>query len=193
MIVGTVCSRSFEATNRNSNQTGCWGEMPRGQTSLPAEWPARVIPIRSTFTSAVIFAPPNTPRHESGKTWRGDRPHLPASSEIRARRKPCWSSRLFDLARVPRRADFIFLRRHAQRCAGAQASKLMGMSTPPTVDYEPDPMAKRGFGTRRAYYKIPDRRFRKRIFRRQSPWPRASGPGLTRSACGTSERGAGRS
>ena len=44
-------------------------------------------------------------------------------------------------------------------------SKLMGVSAPAPVDYEPDPMAKREtLELVRAYYKIPQASVRKRIF-----------------------------
>jgi hypothetical protein len=44
-------------------------------------------------------------------------------------------------------------------------SRLMGLATPPTVDYEPDPMAKREtLELVRAYYRISEPAVRKRLF-----------------------------
>jgi hypothetical protein len=44
-------------------------------------------------------------------------------------------------------------------------SRLMGLAHPPTVEYEPDPMAKREtLELVRAYYRINDPALRKRLF-----------------------------
>jgi hypothetical protein len=44
-------------------------------------------------------------------------------------------------------------------------SRLMGLATPPTVEYEPDPMAKREtLELVRAYYRISEPAVRKRLF-----------------------------
>ncbi len=75
------------------------------------------------------------------------------------------SSRLFDLARVLDVPIAYFFEDMPNSVQEKSPSKLMGMATPPAVDYEPDPMAKREtLELVRAYYKIPDPAVRKRIF-----------------------------
>jgi transcriptional regulator with XRE-family HTH domain len=75
------------------------------------------------------------------------------------------SSRLFDLARVLDVPISYFFEDMPNSVQEKSPSKLMGMSTPPAMEYEPDPMAKREtLELVRAYYKIPDPAIRKRIF-----------------------------
>ena len=75
------------------------------------------------------------------------------------------SSRLFDLARVLDVQISYFFEDMPTSVQEKSPSKLMGMSTPPAMEYEPDPMAKREtLELVRAYYKIPDPAVRKRIF-----------------------------
>ena len=75
------------------------------------------------------------------------------------------SSRLFDLARVLDVSISYFFEDMPNSVEEKSPSKLMGMSTPPAMDYEPDPMAKREtLDLVRAYYKIPDPAVRKRMF-----------------------------
>jgi len=75
------------------------------------------------------------------------------------------SSRLFDLSRVLDVPVSYFFDEMAPGVQEKSPSKLMGLATPPAVDYEPDPMARREtLELVRAYYKIVDPAVRKRVF-----------------------------
>ena len=75
------------------------------------------------------------------------------------------SSRLFDLARVLDVPISYFFEDMPHSVQEKSPSKLMGVATPPSVEYEPDPMAKREtLELVRAYYRISDPAVRKRIF-----------------------------
>ena len=75
------------------------------------------------------------------------------------------SSRLYDLARVLDVPIAYFFDEMPGAVQDKSPSRLMGLAHPPTVEYEPDPMAKREtLELVRAYYKIGDPAVRKRIF-----------------------------
>jgi transcriptional regulator with XRE-family HTH domain len=75
------------------------------------------------------------------------------------------SSRLFDLSRVLDVPIAYFFEDMPSNIEEKSPSRLMGMASPPAVEYEPDPMAKREtLELVRAYYRIPDAAVRKRIF-----------------------------
>ena len=75
------------------------------------------------------------------------------------------SSRLFDLSRVLDVPIAYFFDEMPSNVQEKSPSRLMGLATPPTVEYEPDPMAKREtLELVRAYYKITDPTLRKRLF-----------------------------
>jgi transcriptional regulator with XRE-family HTH domain len=75
------------------------------------------------------------------------------------------SSRLFDLSRVLDVPIAYFFDEMPGAVQDKSPSKLMGMTTPPTVEFEPDPMAKREtLELVRAYYKITDPALRKKLF-----------------------------
>jgi transcriptional regulator with XRE-family HTH domain len=75
------------------------------------------------------------------------------------------SSRLFDLSRVLDVPIAYFFEDMPSNIEEKSPSRLMGLASPPTVEYEPDPMAKREtLELVRAYYRIPDAGVRKRIF-----------------------------
>src|SRR3954466_10655832 len=75
------------------------------------------------------------------------------------------SSRLYDLSRVLDVPIAYFFDEMPGAVQDKSPSRLMGLAHPPTVDYEPDPMAKREtLELVRAYYKITDPALRKRLF-----------------------------
>src|SRR3569833_1325283 len=75
------------------------------------------------------------------------------------------SSRLYDLARVLDVPIAYFFDEMPSNVQEKSPSRLMGLSTPPTVEYEPDPMAKREtLELVRAYYRISEPAVRKRLF-----------------------------
>jgi transcriptional regulator with XRE-family HTH domain len=75
------------------------------------------------------------------------------------------SSRLFDLSRVLDVQISYFFEDMPSNIEEKSPSRLMGLSSPPAMEYEPDPMAKREtLELVRAYYRIPDAAVRKRIF-----------------------------
>src|SRR3954452_14718102 len=75
------------------------------------------------------------------------------------------SSRLYDLSRVLDVPISYFFDEMPGAVQDKSPSRLMGLAHPPTVDYEPDPMAKREtLELVRAYYKITDPALRKRLF-----------------------------
>ena len=75
------------------------------------------------------------------------------------------SSRLYDLSRVLDVPIAYFFDEMPGAVQDKSPSRLMGLAHPPTVDYEPDPMAKREtLELVRAYYKISDPALRKRLF-----------------------------
>ncbi len=75
------------------------------------------------------------------------------------------SSRLFDLSRVLNVPVAYFFDEMAPGVQEKTPSKLMGLATPSTPKYEPDPMARREtLELVRAYYKIAEPAVRKRIF-----------------------------
>jgi transcriptional regulator with XRE-family HTH domain len=75
------------------------------------------------------------------------------------------SSRLFDLSRVLDVPIAYFFEEMPSNIEDKSPSRLMGLSSPPAMEYEPDPMAKREtLELVRAYYRIPDAAVRKRVF-----------------------------
>src|SRR5687767_15764902 len=75
------------------------------------------------------------------------------------------SSRLYDLSRVLDVPIAYFFDEMPGAVQDKSPSRLMGLAHPPTVDYEPDPMAKREtLELVRAYYRISDPQVRKRLF-----------------------------
>lgn len=75
------------------------------------------------------------------------------------------SSRLFDLSRVLDVQIAYFFEEMPANIEDKSPSRLMGLSSPPAMEYEPDPMAKREtLELVRAYYRIPDAAVRKRVF-----------------------------
>ena len=75
------------------------------------------------------------------------------------------SSRLFDLSRVLDVPITYFFDEMPTTVQDKSPSRLMGLATPPTVEYEPDPMAKREtLELVRAYYRISEPAVRKRLF-----------------------------
>jgi transcriptional regulator with XRE-family HTH domain len=75
------------------------------------------------------------------------------------------SSRLFDLSRVLDVPIAYFFDDMPTTVQDKSPSRLMGLATPPTVEYEPDPMAKREtLELVRAYYRISEPAVRKRLF-----------------------------
>jgi len=75
------------------------------------------------------------------------------------------SSRLYDLSRVLDIPITYFFDDMPNAVQDKSPSRLMGLAHPPTVDYEPDPMAKREtLELVRAYYRIADPALRKRLF-----------------------------
>jgi transcriptional regulator with XRE-family HTH domain len=75
------------------------------------------------------------------------------------------SSRLFDLSRVLDVPISYFFDEMPNSVQDKSPSRLMGLATPPTVEYEPDPMAKREtLELVRAYYRITEPAVRKRLF-----------------------------
>src|SRR5882757_9761900 len=65
------------------------------------------------------------------------------------------ASRLYDLSRVLDVPIAFFFDEMPTNVQDKSPSRLMGLATPPTVDYEPDPMAKREtLELVRAYYRI---------------------------------------
>jgi hypothetical protein len=75
------------------------------------------------------------------------------------------SSRLFDLSRVLDVQIAYFFEEMPANIEDKSPSRLMGLASPPAMEYEPDPMAKREtLELVRAYYRIPDAAVRKRVF-----------------------------
>jgi transcriptional regulator with XRE-family HTH domain len=75
------------------------------------------------------------------------------------------SSRIYDLSRVLDVPITYFFDEMPTNVQDKSPSRLMGLATPPTVDYEPDPMAKREtLELVRAYYRISEAAVRKRLF-----------------------------
>jgi len=75
------------------------------------------------------------------------------------------SSRLYDLSRVLDVPIAYFFDEMPGAVQDKSPSRLMGLAHPPTVDYEPDPMAKREtLELVRAYYRITNLTVRKRVF-----------------------------
>ena len=75
------------------------------------------------------------------------------------------SSRLFDLCRILNVPIAYFFDEMPGTVQDRSPSRLMGLAHPPTVEYEPDPMAKREtLELVRAYYRISDPALRKRLF-----------------------------
>ena len=75
------------------------------------------------------------------------------------------SSRLFDLSRVLDVTIAYFFDEMPNNVQEKSPSRLMGLAQPPTVEYEPDPMAKREtLELVRAYYRITEPAVRKRLF-----------------------------
>ena len=75
------------------------------------------------------------------------------------------SSRLYDLSRVLDVPITYFFDEMPNAVQDKSPSRLMGLAQPPSVDYEPDPMAKREtLELVRAYYKIAEPAVRKRLF-----------------------------
>ena len=75
------------------------------------------------------------------------------------------SSRLFDLSRVLEVPIDYFFDEMSASVQEKTPSRLMGLATPPTAKFEPDPMARREtLEFVRAYYKIKEPAIRKRIF-----------------------------
>ena len=75
------------------------------------------------------------------------------------------SSRLYDLSRVLDVSIAYFFDEMPNTVQDKSPSRLMGLAHPPTVEYEPDPMAKREtLELVRAYYKITEPSVRKKVF-----------------------------
>jgi len=75
------------------------------------------------------------------------------------------SSRLFDLSRVLDVPIAYFFDEMPDNIQDKSPSRLMGLAHPPTVEYEPDPMARREtLELVRAYYRISEPAVRKRLF-----------------------------